>query len=133
MRATGEMGVDLLARHGLEEVHELRAECVLGRVVVVRRGLGRGRDGGRQLDLAHGGHKRDDLNAVRELEILLGDRTGRDASYSLAGAATSATAARFDAVLLEVSPVGVAGTRVQIRLRRRINYCCIAYRSKNAK
>lgn len=73
MRAARGVGIDLLARHGFEELDELGPQGLLDRVVVVARGLGGRADRGRQVDLADGGHEGDDLNAVHRLQVLLRD------------------------------------------------------------
>ena len=114
MRATDRVSINLLAGDGLEEVQELWAQSILNGIVIL--GFGWRRDRRGELDLADRRDERDDLDAVDSLEVLLGDSTSSDTADGLACAAASTTAARLDAVLLEISPVGVAGTGVKIGL-----------------
>lgn len=83
VRTARRLCVNGLARHRLEELDELGAERVLDGVVVVHRDLRRGRDGGGELHLPYGGHERHDLDAVRQLQVLLRDRARGDAPCAL--------------------------------------------------
>ena len=116
VRATSGVSIDLLAGDGLEELDKLWAQSILDSVVVLRRGLGWRSDRRGELDLANGRDKGNDLDAVDSLQVLLGDGAGGNTADGLASAAASTTAARLDAVLLEVSPVGMAGTGVKVGL-----------------
>jgi hypothetical protein len=108
--------VDLGAVDGAEELEELGAERVGGRVLVV--GLGRARHDVvlLEVDLADAGDEGDDLDAVGLLEVLLGDRARGDAADGLAGGGAAAAGGGLDAVLLEVGVVRVRGARVEVRL-----------------
>jgi hypothetical protein len=44
------------------------------------------------VDLAHGGHKRYDFNAVHHFEVLFSDGTGRDAPCNIVDSGTGARA-----------------------------------------
>lgn len=116
--AAGRVGVDLLAGDGLEELDELGAQGVLDDIVVIGRRLRGGRDGRGQLDLADGRDKSDDLDAESGLQVLLSDSAGSDTTNGLARATASTTAARLDAILFEVRPVGVARAGVEIGLQK---------------
>lgn len=72
--------------------------------------------GGRwvEVDSADAGDEGDDLDAVGQAQVLLGDGAGGDAANCLAGAAPAAAGRGLDAVLLEVRPVGVRGARVLV-------------------
>lgn len=102
--AHGQVGVDGLAGDGLQQLEE----------VGVRRGrrvLGGGRE---QVLLADAAHEGDNLDAVGQLEVFLGDGAGGDAADGLAGAAPAAARGGLDAVLFEVGPVGVGGAGVHV-------------------
>lgn len=66
------------------------------------------------MDSADAGDEGDDLDAVGEAQVLLGDGAGSNASNCLAGAAPAAARRGLDAVLLEVCPVGVRGPGVLV-------------------
>lgn len=84
-----------------------------------------------ELLVADGRGESDNLNAVGELEVLFGDGSGSNTACTmsvnefrqgnryrltdgLASTASTTSTAGLDAVLLQVSPVGVTGTRVQV-------------------
>jgi hypothetical protein len=98
------VAVDGLAVDVLEELEEGRVRARAGV-------LGRW---GEQVDVADGAGESDDLDTVGQLQVFLGDGAGRDTANGLARATPAAAAARLDAVLFEVGPVGVAGSRVDV-------------------
>lgn len=97
--AGGEEAVDGLAVDGVDEGEE-------GGVRAWARVLGGGRE---EVDVADGAGECDDLDAVSQSQVLLGDGASCNAADGLAGATSSTSAAGLDAVLLEVGPIGVAG------------------------
>lgn len=68
----------------------------------------------KKLDVAHGGNKRNDLDAISLAQPLLGDSAGSNASNGLAGTTSATARGGLDTILLEVSPVGVGGAGVEI-------------------
>lgn len=67
-----------------------------------------------ELDVANGGDKGDNVNAVGLLEPLLSNSACSNTGDRLAGTAAAATRAGLDAVLLEVGPVSMAGARKEV-------------------
>lgn len=65
-------------------------------------------------DPADAGDEGDDVDAIGQAQVLLGDGAGGDTANCLAGAAPAAAGRGLDAVLLEVCPVGVRGARVLV-------------------
>ena len=94
-----EEGVDVWAGDLAEEVE----------VHGIRRGGGMCGCGGEEVFAAHGGDERDDLHAVGEGEVFLGDSSSRNSSNRLSRTASAPSAAGSDAVLLLVGVVRVAG------------------------
>ena len=117
MGASGGMSIYLFASDSLEQADELGAQRIFDNFVIISSNLrGRGDVGGK-LDFADRGDESDDLNAVDELQVLFGNGTSSNTTDSLAGTATSSSAACLDTILLKVGPVGVAGARIEIGLR----------------
>jgi len=111
--------VHFLSGDRVEQLDELRAQRLFNRIIVVAGDLGRRGDGRREVDFADGRDEGDDFDAVSELEVFLGDGTGGDSADRFASGAASTPAASLDAVFLEVGPISVARTRVQVGLQRR--------------
>lgn len=104
---------DLLvgAPHGEELVHRLAVDGLEELEVVGVRARGRvlGR-GGEQVLGADARDEGDDLDAVGQLQVLLGDGAGGHSADRLPCAAPSATGRGLDAVFLQVGPVCVRGS-----------------------
>ena len=120
MGTAGRCRVDLLTRNRPEKLDELGAQCILDRVIVFRWDLRGWRDRGRKLHLAYRRDERDNLDTVRELEVLFRNRASGNSAwgcvnqsrrtpahakrtiltYRLTRAAPSTTAARLHAILL---------------------------------
>lgn len=103
------------AAHGQKLVDGLAVDVAQqAQVVGVGAGAGVLGGGGEEVDGADAGDEGDDLDAVGQAQVLLGDGAGGDAADGLAGAAPAAAGRGLDAVLLEVCPVGVRGPRVLV-------------------
>lgn len=102
--AGGRERVDGLAVDGFQEVEEFRV-CGSSGVLGGR---------GDKVLVTDGGDERDNLNAVRKTQVLLSDSTSGNTTNCLTGTAATTTAASLDTVLLEVSQICVARTRVQV-------------------
>lgn len=124
------VGVAQLGDEGLHLLRGVRVRAADGQELVdagarerVGEGEGEeGRVGGEGVgvaleegDVTHRRHEGDDLDAVGLGQPLLRDGTGGHTSNSLAGRAPATARRGLDAVLLEVGPVGVRGTRVEVR------------------
>lgn len=68
------------------------------------------------MDLSNRRDKGDDLDAVGDLQVLLGDGTGSDTADGLTSRRASSTGRGLDTVLLEVGVVGVGGARIEVGL-----------------
>lgn len=108
-------GVLVGAAHGQELVDGSAIDALQqAQVLGVRAGAGV--LGGRrvEVDSADAGDEGDDLDAVGEAQVLLGDGPRSNAANCLTGAAPAAAGRGLDAVLLEVCPVGVGGPGVLV-------------------
>lgn len=99
--ADGEEAVDLVAGEGVGEAEK-------GRVGAHGVGVAK------QLDVAHGRDKGDNLDAVGLAQPLFGHGAGGDAGNRLAGGAAAAARGGLGAVLFQVGPVGVRRARVEV-------------------
>lgn len=68
------------------------------------------------MDLSNRRDKGDDLDAVGDLQVLLGDGTSSDTADGLTSRRASSTGRGLDTILLEVGVVGVRGARVEVGL-----------------
>jgi hypothetical protein len=122
------VGVAQLGDEGLHLLRGVRVRAADGQELVdagARERLGEGEEGrvgGEGVGVAleegyvtHRRHEGDDLDAVGLGQPLLGNGTSSHASNRLTGRAPAAARRGLDAVLLEVGPVGVRGTRVEVR------------------
>ena len=66
------------------------------------------------MNLANTANEGDNLDAVRFLQILFGERTRSNSANGLSGRTPTTTRARFEVVLFEIGKVGMGGTRVSI-------------------
>jgi hypothetical protein len=71
---------------------------------------------GRDVDLSGRRDKGDDLDAVGDLQVFLGNGTSSDTPNGLTGGRASSSGRSLDTILLEVGVVGVRGTRVEVGL-----------------
>jgi hypothetical protein len=130
MRASGSMLIDFLARDSGNQFKVFRRNWIRCIVAVIVHSYGL-----RYVDLANGGDESNDLDSKDLLQIPLSNGTcshatcqkfvsvkmrmfvHRSRTNGLSGTAATATTAGLDAVLLEVSIIGMARTRVEVSLR----------------
>ena len=97
----GEILINLLASDSLSQAEESRVSA-------------HGVSVAEELDVSNRCDESNDLNAVSLLEPLLSDSTSGHASNCLTGRAAATARRGLGAVLLEVSPVSMAGTGVEV-------------------
>lgn len=85
MRTSGSHFVYLLPSNSRKELNEIFGQSILGIIVIliwVLRGQGWGGQGGRKVDFAHRTDKCDDFNAISNFQVLFGDGSGGDATWT---------------------------------------------------
>ena len=85
MRTPGGHLIHLLSGDGRKKLNKILGQCIVRSIVLlirVLRGQGWGSQRGRKVNFAHRTNKSDNFNAISNFQVLFGDGSGSDATWT---------------------------------------------------